>query len=465
MGPGGSDNGRTPAGAGGLPWTGTEPSASYPPEVIGQIHEMAELGRYEIRGWGAKRRMPSFDDLVFLTASLTRYPLEGYRERCDTTTVLGTRFASRPLELAIPITIAGMSFGALSAHAKEALGRAATAVGTSTTTGDGGMTPEERKASRLLVYQCLPSRYGFNPDDLRAADAIEVVIGQGAKPGGGGMLLGQKVSERVAGMRTLPPGIDQRSASRHPDWTGPDDLRIKIEELREATGWEKPIYVKFGATRVEHDVKLAVAAGADVVVIDGMAGGTGATQTVFIEHTGIPTLPAVRIADEALRDIGKRNEVQLVVSGGIRSGADVAKALALGADAVSIGVGALIALGCNRPSYRAGGTDHDAAADYAAIGTAPGFCHHCHTGMCPVGVTTQDPDLERRLDPETGARWMTNYLKALTMELTALARACGKSNVHHLEPDDLAALTIEAAAMAKVPLAGTDWIPGVSDRR
>jgi methylamine---glutamate N-methyltransferase subunit C len=448
-----------------LPWTGTERSHSFPPEVIGQIHEMAEVGRYEIRGWGAKRQMPTFDDLVFLTASVSRYPLEGYRERCDTTTVLGTRCASSPIELAIPITIAGMSFGALSAHAKEALGRAATAVGTSTTTGDGGMTPEERQASRLLVYQCLPSRYGFNLADLKAADAIEVVIGQGAKPGGGGMLLGQKVSDRVADMRTLPPGIDQRSASRHPDWTGPDDLRIKIEELREATSWEKPVYVKLGATRVDHDVKLAVAAGADVVVVDGMQGGTGATQTVFIEHAGIPTLPAVRIAAEALREIGKQDEVQLVVSGGIRSGADVAKALALGADAVSIGVPALIALGCNRPTYREGGHDHDATAGYAAIGTAPGYCHHCHTGLCPVGVTTQDPELERRLDPETGARWMTNYLKALTMELTAIARACGKSNVHHLEPDDLVALTIEAAAMAKVPLAGTDWIPGTGDGR
>ena len=147
--------------------------------------------------------MPTFDDLVFLTASLSRYPLEGYRERCLTKTVLGTRHAKRPVELDIPITIAGMSFGALSAHAKEAIGRAATAVGTSTTTGDGGMTPEERQSSKTLVYQCLPSRYGFNPDDLRQADAIEMVIGQGAKPGGGGMLLGQKISPRVAEMRTL----------------------------------------------------------------------------------------------------------------------------------------------------------------------------------------------------------------------------------------------------------------------
>lgn len=456
-----SANGTTTAGP--LPWTGLVESYTFPREVIGQIHEMADVGHYEIRGWGAKRRLPTFDDLLFLTASASRYPLEGYRERCNTQTILGSRVATKPLVLEIPITIAGMSFGALSAHAKEALGRAASAVGTSTTTGDGGMTPEERRASRLLVYQCLPSRYGFDPDHLRQADAVEVVIGQGAKPGGGGMLLGQKVSERVAAMRTLPQGVDQRSASRHPDWTGPDDLRIKIEELREATEWEKPIYVKVGATRVTNDVKLAVAAGADVVVVDGMQGGTGATQTVFIEHAGIPTLPAVRLAAEALEDIGKRGEVQLVVSGGIRSGADVAKALALGADAVSIGVAALVALGCNRLTYRQNGVDVDATADYQVLGTAPGFCHHCETGLCPVGVTTQDPHLEARLDPEVGARWVTNYLKAMVMELTAITRACGKSDVHHLEPEDVVALTMEAAAMAKVPLVGTNWIPGQGD--
>src|SRR5579862_8438417 len=368
-----------------LPMDAHRRSSAFPPEVIAQIQRTAAEGHYEIRGWGAKRALPTFDDLLFLTASLTRYPLEGYREKCDTSTVLGTRYASKPLEIAIPVTIAGMSFGALSATAKVALGRAASAVGTSTTTGDGGMVPEERAASHLLVYQCLPSRYGFNLDDLRQADAIEIVIGQGAKPGGGGLLLGQKVTERVAGMRTLPPGVDQRSASRHPDWTGPDDLRIKIEELREATGWEKPVYVKLGATRVEHDVKLAVAAGADVVVVDGMQGGTGATPTTFIEHAGIPTLPAVRLAADALREIGKQHEVQLIVSGGIRSGADVAKALALGATAVSIGVAAMVALGCNRSTYRREGADYDATAGYRALGTEAGYCHHCHTGRCPVG--------------------------------------------------------------------------------
>jgi methylamine---glutamate N-methyltransferase subunit C len=437
------------------------PNQSFPPEVIARIHEMADTGQYPIRGLGARRKLPTFDDLVFLTASVSRYPLEGYRERCTTRTVLGARHGARPLELEIPITIAGMSFGALSATAKEALGRAATAVGTSTTTGDGGVTPEERKASALLVYQVLPSRYGFDPADLRQADAVEIVIGQGAKPGGGGMLLGQKVNARVAAMRTLPPGIDQRSASRHPDWVGPDDLRIKIEELREATEWSMPIYVKVGATRVDHDVKLAVAAGADVVVVDGMQGGTAATQDVFIEHAGIPTLPAVRMAAEALEEIGMKGEVQLVVSGGIRSGADVAKALALGADAVSIGVAALLALGCNRSTYQDGsGEVVDVGADYTELGTSPGHCAHCHTGRCPVGITTQDPALESRLAVDRAAESVANFLRATTMEVTALARACGKSDVHHLEPEDLAALTVEAAAMAKVPMAGTSWIPG-----
>ena len=427
------------------------PSATFPKTVLDEIHRAADQGIYEIRGFGAKRSLPTFDDLVFLGASMSRYPLEGYREKCATDVVLGTRYAKKPIELKIPITIAGMSFGALGANAKEALGQAATAMGTSTTTGDGGMTNEERQSSKTLVYQVLPSRYGLNPDDVRRADALEVVVGQGAKPGGGGMLLGHKITERVAEMRDLPQDIDQRSACRHPDWTGPDDLKIKIQELREITDWEIPIYIKVGATRVSYDVALAVKSGADVIVVDGMQGGTAATQDVFIEHVGIPTLPAVRMAVEALQELGMHRKVQLIVSGGIRSGADAAKALALGADAVSIGSAAMVALGCNRNVF---------IEDYEALGTAPGYCHHCHTGRCPVGITTQDAELEERLKPEQGARWLRNYLTTMVLELQTLARACGKSHVLNLEPEDLTALTIEAAAMAKVPLAGTDWIPG-----
>src|SRR5438067_9017886 len=225
------------------PWNLRE-SYLYDRNVIAEIQRASREGIYDIRGFGAKRKVPHFDDLLLLGASVSRYPLEGYRERCGTDVVLGTRFAKRPLELKIPVTIAGMSFGALSAPAKEALGRGATEVGTSTTTGDGGMTPEEREHSETLVYQLLPSRYGLNPDDLRKADAIEIVVGQGSKPGGGGMLLGHKISDRVAEMRALPKGSDQRSACRHPDWTGPDDLEIKIHDLRELTEEDKPIFVK-----------------------------------------------------------------------------------------------------------------------------------------------------------------------------------------------------------------------------
>ncbi|CAJ96976.1 Glutamate synthase domain 2 [Cupriavidus necator] len=426
-------------------------SATFDPAALAEIRRAAATGIYDIRGGGAKRKLPHFDDLLFLGASVSRYPLEGYREKCGTDVVLGTRYAKKPIHLKTPVTIAGMSFGALSAQAKEALGRGATIAGTSTTTGDGGMTPEERGQSQTLVYQYLPSRYGMNPDDLRKADAIEVVIGQGAKPGGGGMLLGQKISARVARMRCLPEGIDQRSACRHPDWTGPDDLEIKILELREITDWEKPIYVKVGATRPYYDVALAVKAGADVVVLDGMQGGTAATQEVFIEHVGIPILAAIRPAVKALQDLGMHRKVQLIVSGGIRNGADVAKALALGADAVAIGTAALVALGDNDPRH---------AGEYHKLGTVPGAYDDWHEGKDPAGITTQDPELASRLDPVQAGRRLANYLSVMTMEAQIIARACGKSHLHNLEPEDLVALTIEAAAMTQVPLAGTAWVPG-----
>jgi methylamine---glutamate N-methyltransferase subunit C len=326
-------------------------------------------------------------------------------------------------------------------------------MGTSTTTGDGGMTEEERGHSETLVYQLLPSRYGMNPDDLRRCDAIEIVVGQGAKPGGGGMLLGHKISDRVAEMRDLPAGIDQRSACRHPDWTGPDDLEIKIRELREITDWEKPVYVKVGAARPYYDTALAVKSGADVVVLDGMQGGTAATQDVFIEHCGIPTLAAIRPAVKALQELDMHRKVQLIVSGGIRSGADVAKALALGADAVSIGTAALIALGDNHPRWE---------AEYKKMGTTAGCYDDWHEGCDPAGITTQDPALTARLDPAFAGKRLANFLSVLTLECQTIARANGKSHVHNLEPEDLVALTVEAAAMAQVPLAGTSWIPGQS---
>ena len=410
----------------------TEPifSQTFTPEVNAEIRRAAATGIYDIRGGGSKRRIPHFDDLLFLGASMSRYPLEGYRENCDTTVILGTRNAETPLEIDFPITIAGMSFGAFS--------------------------KEERQHSNKLVYQYLPSRYGMNPDDLRKADAIEIVVGQGAKPGGGGMLLGQKINDRVAEMRNLPNGIDQRSACRHPDWTGPDDLEIKIIELREITQWKIPIFVKIGATRPFYDTSLAIKAGADAIVIDGMQGGTAATQDIFIEHVGIPTLACIRSSVEALQEQNLHRQVQLIVSGGIRNGADVAKALALGADAVSIGTAALIALGDNDPKWE---------KEYKNLGTTAGAFDDWHEGNDPAGITTQDPKLSKRLNPMDGGKRLSNYLKVLTLEAQTLARACGKSHLRNLEPEDLCALTIESAAMARVPLAGTNWIPGLDPNK
>lgn len=422
------------------------PSPIWSPVVIEDIQTKAELGHYRIRGLGALRPVPNLDDLVFIPSTLSRVALEGYREKCVTRTVLGARFAKKPITLETPITITGMSYGALSRNAKTALARAATRLGISTTTGDGGMLAAERENSHQLVYQVLPSRYGFHPHHLRGADAIEICVGQGAKPGTGGVLLGEKVSEEIAHQRDLPPGVDQRSPVRHPDWIGPDDLIIKIEELREATDWEIPIYVKLGASRVADDVKLAAKAGADVIVLDGMEAGTGAAPDALIDHTGMPTMPALVEAMEALREIGTLGQVQLVVSGGIRNGVDAAKALALGADAVSIGTAALIAMGCNKPIY---------IEDYHKLGTEPGACHLMHTGRCPVGIATQDPELMSRLDIDASAERVVNFVNTMTMEVQMIARACGKANVHNLEPEDLRALTLEAAIITGVPLVGT----------
>ncbi len=416
------------------------------------IHEKAQLGRYRIRGFSTFQKVTHFDDLTFLSTGLTRFPLEGYRESCNTRTVIGARHASEPLVLETPIYITGMSYGALSKNAKWALGKGAAMVGSASCTGDGGMLQEERDASDKLIYQVLPSRYGFNPHHLAQAQAVEIVVGQGAKPGTGGMLMGVKVLDHIAEMRDLPAGIDQRSPTRHPDFLGPDDLIIKIEQLREATDGRVPISIKLGACRVSDDVKLAAKAGADAIVIDSMVAGTGASAEILLDHSGIPTVPAIVMAREALRELGLDGTVSLIASGGIRNGADAAKALALGADAVAIGTAALIALNCNREIPE---------SDFQAeMGLPAGLCHHCHTGKCPVGIATQDPELVKRLDPDEGAERVANFLSSMTMEMALLTRSLGKGDVRSLEPEDLAALTIEASAMARIPLVGTNKVFG-----
>lgn len=425
-------------------------STRWTPEAISEVHALAQLGRYQVRGYNTfNKRMPTFDDLTFVPATMTRLPLEGYRETCDTTTILGggRGLVEKPIELKIPIYIASMSFGALSAPAKASLGYGASKVGTMTCTGEGGMLEEEREASQTLLYQMSPARYGIDLDHLRRANALEIVVGQGAKPGTGGLLLGMKVSQRISDMRTLPVGVDQRSTIRHPDFLGADDLSVKIEELRIATDYQVPIFIKMGATRPRFDVAVAAKAGADVVVVDGAEGGTGASPEMLLNHTGIPTMSAIRAARESLDECGMTGKVSLVAAGGIRTGVDAAKCIALGADAVMIGNGAMIAMGCNSPRY---------GEDYAKLGTAPGACHHCHTGLCPVGIATQDEELQKRMNPHAGAERVARYLTAMTMEITALAKACGKSSVHNLEVEDLRAMSFEASAFTGVKMAGID---------
>src|SRR5881409_697377 len=401
---------------GSLVATTLQQSGIFQAGTIDAIQAKAETGLYAIRGFGTlrERRWATFDDLTFLPCSLTRIPLEGYREKCSTTTVLGKRYARKPIVLDIPVMITGMSWGALSYNAKVALARGAAAVGSSNTTGDGGMLMAERENSRTLIYEVCPSRYGIDVHHMRMADAIELTIGQGAKPGTGGLLLGSKVSDVIARQRDLPVGVDQRSPARHPDFLGPDDMIIKVEELREATDWQVPIFIKMGASRVFDDVKLAAKAGADVIVVDGMEGGTGASPAILQEHTGIPTLAAVCEARAALEECGLYGVVQLIIAGGIRDGVDAAKAIALGADAIYIGTAALISLNCNKPIY---------VEDYEKLGTEPHFCHHCHTGRCPVGITTQDPELMQRLDIEQAADRVASFLRVMTHEIQMLARA------------------------------------------
>ncbi len=426
----------------------------FTPEVMDDIHIKAQLGRYRMRGMALMKKIPHWDDLVFLPGTLTRFVIEGYREKCLTETIIGPR-AKNPIKLDIPVYITSMSFGALSYEAKTALARGSAMAGSATCSGEGGMIPDERRYSHKWYYQCIQSRYGFNPHHAQLADAIEVFIGQGQKVGMGGHLMGQKVTDQVAEMRSLPAGIDQRSPARHPDWMGPDDLALKIQELRELTDNQVPIQLKIGASRVYDDVSMAAKCDPDAIFLDSMEGSTAAGPHIAAANTGIPGIAAVREARRALDDVGKSGEISLVFAGGIRDGADMAKALALGADAIAIGTAGLVALNCNKDIPE---------ADYEKeMGVEAGYCYHCHTGRCPVGVATQDPVLRSRLDPTEAADRVYNLLSTMTLECQMLARACGKTNIHSLEPEDLAALTMESSAMAKVPLAGTDLTVGVDN--
>jgi glutamate synthase domain-containing protein 2/glutamate synthase domain-containing protein 3 len=406
--------------------------------TVEDITTKSELGRYRVRGYGAFRELPTFDDIGFRFDSGAVAGLRDVRERCKLATKIGGKFGGKPLSLSMPVLIAPMSYGALSTHCKIALARASSMVGIATNTGEGGMLGPERDAADQMIYQCLSGRFGFDPRDMQRADAIEIYISQGAKPGLGGQLMGSKITPELAAIRGIPVGMDLRSPSRHPDVMGADDLVIKIDEFREATDWRVPISLKIGAGRLKDDIKIALKDNVDFVEIDGMQGGTGASSEVVTENVGIPTLAAIVQAIRGLKEIDQDGQLQIVLMGGIRSGIDAAKAIALGSDAVAIGTSALIAMGCIS-------------------------CMRCHIGNCVRGIATQKQDLVDRLDVDSAAQRVANLLNSIAIELAAITLACNKTDVHALDRSDLVALTPQAAAITGLPLVGERDCVGAED--
>jgi glutamate synthase domain-containing protein 2 len=387
-------------------------------------------GSYQIKSMGSIRAIPTFDDLVIIPAQVSRPPLDKYREPCYTNVVLGDRFAENPLKLETPIMIGAMSFGALSKEAKMALALGSTLTGTAANTGEGGMLEEERKLSKTLIAQYASGRFGVSAEYLNNADAVEIKIGQGAKSGMGGHLLGEKVTAEVSKIRMIPEGSDALSPARHMDIVGPEDLSMKISQLREITDWKVPIIVKFASGRVADDVKIAAKGGADIIVVDGMQGGTGAGPAVVTEHSGIPTIASIVEADMALKEVNLREKVSLVAAGGIRNGADLAKSIALGADAVYIATAALVALGCR-------------------------VCQVCYKGTCRKGIATQNLELRHRLNYKKAGKGLSNYIKSMSEEACMLVQQAGNTNISKIEKDDLRSLTLEAAKLTGVKMAGS----------
>ena len=397
-------------------------------KVQEDIYVKSKIGRYRIRGYGGARALPHLNDIAFKKDLSNAGTDPDVVSKVNMHTLVGGRHGAKPLDLSMPVMIAPMSFGALSKSTKLAMAKAAAMVGISENTGEGGMMDEQREAADQLIFQMLSGRLGWNIHDMQRADGLEIYISQGAKPGFGGQLMAKKVTEEIARIRGIPHGIDLRSPSRHPDILGADDLVIKIEELREATGYRIPVSVKLGAGRVRDDIKIAVKDGFDFIELDGMQGSTGAAGNEVLDYCGIPTIAAMQEAEEALAEIGRRQDVDIILMGGIKDGIDTVKSLALGADAIGMGTSALIAAGCIA-------------------------CMQCHVGTCVVGIATQDPEHEQRYNIDIEAQNAARFFESVRWQIAALTHALGYEDVRDLSRDDLVALTPEAAAITKLPYA------------
>jgi len=365
----------------------------------------------------------SFDDLVFLPAQLNKKPVDYYREKISSKTIIGKN-SKKPIEIETPIIIGAMSFGAISREAKIALAKASTMAGTIENTGEGGMLLEEREFAKYLIIQYASGRFGISEEILKKADAIEIKIGQGAKPGFGGFLPAKKVTEEIAKIRGVEIGKDLHSPASHLDIKNIEDLRKKVEWLRKI-GQGVPIIIKLAGGDLEKDLKLAIKANPDIIAIDGKEGGTGAAPEVILDEVGIPTLIALVKARKFLDRIGAKQE--LWIGGGLNKGGDFAKALALGADAVFCATSLLIAIGCN-------------------------YCRLCHLGKCNFGIATQDPELRKKLDIETASQNVANFIKNCTEEIKMIAGACSENDIHKLNKGHLRALNSEMGKIIGVKL-------------
>lgn len=377
------------------------------------IHNMAIHAESVYSSMRTRLETPSWNSLLFLGAQLATLPLND-DEDVNLKTLIGTT-AERPLELSMPVFVSHMSFGALSKEAKVSLARGSAKVGTAIGSGEGGILDEELDAAERYIFEYVPNRYSFTPEYISRVDAIEIKIGQSTKPGMGGHLPAEKVTAEVAALRGFPSKTDIISPARFPGLKGVDDFRDLVDELR-SMGNGIPIGLKIAAGHVESDLDVVMETGADFVTIDGRPGGTGSTLNYVKDSTSVPTIIALDRARRHLDDAG--SDISLVITGGLRSSADVAKAIALGADAVALGTACLMAIGCQQ--YRL-----------------------CNTGKCPTGVTTQDPELRLRLVADYSAKRLANFLNAMASELRHFSRLAGKSDVHMLSCDDMVCSDLE----------------------
>lgn len=409
---------------------GEENSLDYPAEYVrrdpscrymAEIHRMAVTGKPIIEAMGTQMKMPCWDEILILGAQLNPPPLMEH-EPVSTTTVIG-KHAKKPMVLDMPVYISHMSFGAMSKEMKTALAKGSAMAKTAMCSGEGGILPEEKAAAYKYIFEYVPNRYSVTPENLSTADAIEIKIGQGTKPGMGGHLPGEKVTPEIAAIRNKPLGRDVISPSKFPDVHSKEDLRELVDQLRMASGG-RPIGIKIAAGRIEKDLEYCVFAAPDFITIDGRGGATGASPKLVRDSTSVPTIYALHRARKYLDSVGA--EIDLVITGGLRVSSDFAKAIAMGADAVAVASAALIAAACQQ--YRI-----------------------CGSGQCPVGAATQDPELRERLKVDAAAKRTANFLNCCKEELKTFARITGHKDVHEMQVDDLCTISREISEFTYIP--------------